>query len=128
MNNHRLAACAAALMIFAGVPAVSLAQTAATASPIVLHSNIEADSGHFDRYVPGVINATFTNVGTATITEVVFEVSHDGTPMQRIEDVGSYAPGSTTHHTFPDVHEAYDQRLDVAEVHFADGSVWQPSN
>jgi hypothetical protein len=125
MNMKHVAASIAALTVLAGAPALALAQTADSQSPILLTANVQADSGRFDRYVPGVIGATFTNTSNIAATDVVFELSSNGAFVDRIEDVGTFAPGSTTRHTFSDVYAASNQKLTVAEVKFADGNVWR---
>jgi hypothetical protein len=125
MNTKHIAASIAALTVLAGAPALAMAQTVPSQSPITLNASVQADSGRFDRYVPGVISATFTNTNNVAATDVIFELQSDGAFVDRISDVGTFAPGTTTQHQFPDVYEAPNQQLKVAAVHFADGSVWR---
>jgi hypothetical protein len=124
MNTKHIAASIAALAILAGAPALASAQDTSP-SPVVLNASVQPNRGWFGHYVPGAISATFTNTSNVAATDVVFELQSNGAFVNRISDVGTFAPGTTTRHQFSDVYTAPNQQLKVAAVHFADGTVWR---
>jgi hypothetical protein len=124
MNITSTAATLGAALILAGAPAVALASAATSSDPIAI-SDVQvqpAESGHGNG--PGFVSVSFDNAGSQTATEVVFELDADGAYVDHFNDVGNFTPGTTIKHAFQTDSSSADQQLKVAEVKFADGSVW----
>jgi hypothetical protein len=120
MNINHAAASIAAFTILAGVPAIALADTAN--DPIVVnHENVAPAS---QLRGPGFVSVSFDNSSKTPVTEVVFELDVDGAYAGHFNDVGTFAPGVKIKHSYLTTSEAADQKLEVASVKFADGSVW----
>ena len=122
MTIKHLAAALAATTIAAAAPAIASAQTTA---PIAINSvqNIPA-LGYLNTFNPGLLSVAFQNTSDVPVTDVVFELDANGKYLDRYEDVGSFAKGVTIAHSFNNWETALNQRVAVAEVKFADGSVW----
>jgi hypothetical protein len=93
---------------------------------LTLSGGYSADAdGDEATILPGFANISFTNQGTATATDVVFAIETHGFVVDRFNDVGSFAPGVTIHHSFPETQPTGNMRVAVAKATFADGVVWQ---
>jgi hypothetical protein len=141
VNIKPVAASIAALALLAGGPAlaaadptsVPVAVNSAAAAPITITSTeLQLPSvtqsmsgfGFNEFYAPGSLTVSFRNNGTVAATDVIFQLDANGAPAGRISDVGSFAPGVTiVHHLNVDPSDA-NEHVSVAEVKFADGSVW----
>jgi hypothetical protein len=124
--------CIASVLI--GQPA-DASSVGAERSPIVVTSaRFEASQNtsafpagqpyRISRLKPGHLSVTFHNTAPVAATHVTFEVSTDDRHVARVTDVGTFSPGiSISHHLDYDSIETRPF-LRVAEVRFADGSVW----
>jgi hypothetical protein len=79
-------------------------------------------------YYPGSADVAFTNDSDVPATRIQFALVANGIVLDRISDVGSFAPGVTIKHHFADSDSTPDQKIAVAEVTFADGSIWTNSD
>jgi hypothetical protein len=115
----KAAAAIAAIVLIAGAPAITLAAES-TPDPIVVShidsTNVPEGTG------PGFLSLSFENTSKQTVTEVTFEVSGDRS-FRRIRDVGTFAPGVSIMHSYLG-YSGPDEMVRVAQVEFADGSVW----
>jgi hypothetical protein len=124
MTITSAAATLGAALLLAGAPAVALASDVPSSNPIAI-SDIQvqpADGGHGNG--AGFVSVAFDNTSSQVATEVVFELDVDGAYTDHFNDVGNFTPGTTIRHAFQTDSSAADQQLKVAEVKFADGSVW----
>ena len=133
MTIKHAAASLAALSLLVSAPAMALAGTQAAAAPIVVTSVTAQPAGSFGYQQislggavtegqPGFVSVTYHNTAAVAATDVVFELVDNGLPVGRISDVGTFAPGVTIKHVFNNFSPA--EQITVAEVKFADGSVW----
>jgi len=109
--------------------AVSSALTAAAAdlaSPIRLDSvQIAPTLNDGVEVNPGLASIAFTNTAPVPATNITFDVlGYDGRVINQYEDVGTFSPGVTIRHTFPDHNLDTDQQIKVESVRFADGAIW----
>lgn len=72
---------------------------------------------------PGSVKIAFTNNNASPATDVVFALVSHGYITNRIDDVGSFAPGVTISHEFLNS-DASIADVAVASARFADGTVW----
>lgn len=115
----KAAAAIAAIVLFAGAPSITLAAQAAPDPIVVSHidsTNVPGGTG------PGFLSLSFENTSKVTATEITFEVS-SATSFRRTRDIGMFAPGVSVMHSYLG-YSGPDQMVRVAEVEFADGSVW----
>jgi len=134
MSNRILKLSAAAAMIVA-MPTLAAAQTVAySTSPVAVTSFSLSDT-----YTPGLpfldgtrvpvggdVALNFINNSNVPATSVTFMLN-DGKTAQSIVDKGTFNPGVAIDHTFAKDNVASAGRnatCNVAEVDFADGSVW----
>jgi hypothetical protein len=97
-----------------------------TASPIDLTlAAVQPEVSGAEIFTPGQIRLEFHNTAKVPATRVTFEVAAWGMPVDRIDDVGTFADGATIDRTFPNASGLADETVSVASVQFADGSVWQ---
>jgi len=95
-------------------------------SPIALTNvSVQPQVTGTERFQPGSISLEFRNLSAVPATRVTFEVDAWGSPVHRIEDVGTFAQGATISHDFPNFSNIPGETVSVAAVTFADGSVWQ---
>jgi glucose/arabinose dehydrogenase len=122
MTTTTTLAAAAALALAAGTPALA---SAATAPPIAISNvQIEPAGGYANHYLPGIVTVAFRNAAGVAATSVTFQTSDDGATLATFTDAGTFAPGVTVKHSFLTLDDDAEQRLSVAEVRFADGTVW----
>lgn len=113
-------AATAAFALLAAPPTIALAALA-TPDPIVInHVQVQPTGNSFGA---GFVNVVFTNTSNVTATEVVFELVGEG-GFQRINDVGTFTPGVQISHAFLYYAHTPNERVEVAEVDFADGTAW----
>jgi hypothetical protein len=62
---------------------------------------------------------------SAPASDVVFLLESNGYVVDRFDDVGSFAPGVTVRHTFPESQPGGDFSVVVAAATFDDGTKWQ---
>jgi hypothetical protein len=119
------AAAALAALVLAGAPALASAAPA-QANPIQLNNvKIAQSYGVYNQFEPGAVSVSFTNHGTVAATGVIFNlVDGSGNILAQYNDVGSYPQGATVRHNFEDTHLDNGQKLEVAQVKFADGTSW----
>ena len=130
-NTSRTAALAAALLL-AGAPALASAYEMATDRQRLVEGSgptqqrpIRGGKPADGSYGPAAAEIAYTNASSQPATEVVFAVtSADGKIVDMYDDVGTFSPGVTIDHTFPALTTADPSQLAVAQVTFADGSVW----
>lgn len=141
VNIKQAAASITAITLLAGGPA--LAAAAPTATPVAVNSAAAAPIaitstevqlpsvtqsmsgfGFNEGYAPGSLTVSFRNNGTVAATDVIFQLDDNGAPAGQISDVGSFAPGVTIVHHLNVVPGDANEHVSVAEVKFADGSVW----
>lgn len=126
MNIKNAAATIAALTLLAGAPAIARAAATDSGNPIVV-SNVYFDSANnFKGTGPGSVSFNFRNTSQTAATDVVFVLDAAGTQVDQFDDRGTFAPGVAIRPTFPTAAEASDVQVKVAQVTFADGSVWVP--
>jgi hypothetical protein len=126
-NTSRTAALAAALLL-AGAPALALADSMPdnTAGAPVQLNNVQftAENTADGSFGPAAAEIAYTNASSQPATEVVFAVMSDGNVADMYDDVGTFSPGVLIDHTFPATETADASQVAVAQVTFADGSVW----
>jgi hypothetical protein len=127
MNSKFLAAALAGAVIFSSAP---LLASAATSQPGPIHiDNVEVwapedtTSRGESLVYPGSLRIAFTNSNNSPATEVVFALLNHGSVEMRLDDVGSFAPGVTINHAFPNQNSSI-QNVAIAQAKFADGTVW----
>jgi hypothetical protein len=76
---------------------------------------------------PIATQISFTNEYSAPASDVVFLFESNGYVVDRFDDVGSFAPGVTVRHTFPESQLGGDFSVVVAAATFDDGTKWQNS-
>jgi hypothetical protein len=122
MTIKHLAAALAATTIAAAAPAIASAETTA---PVAISSVQNTPAlGYLNTYNPGLLTVAFQNTSDIPATDVVFELESNGKYLDRYDDAGSFAKGVSVKHSFNNWETALDQHVAVAEVKFADGSVW----
>ena len=141
VNIKQAAASITAITLLAAGPALAsaaptsapVAVNGAAAAPITLKSaelqlpsvtQSMAGFGLNELYTPGSLNVSFRNDSAVTATAVIFQRDENGAPAGRISDVGSFAPGVTIVHQLNADPSNANEDVSVAEVKFADGSVW----
>ncbi|HEV8020083.1 MAG TPA: hypothetical protein VGP41_02395 [Candidatus Lustribacter sp.] len=131
-NTSRTAALAAALLL-AGAPALASADDVTDAAAVdtvtapIQVNNVQftAENTADGSYGPAAAEIAYTNASSQPATEVVFAVTTpDGNMVDMYDDVGTFSPGVTIDHTFPALEAADASQVSVAQVTFADGSVW----
>lgn len=115
-----------AAAILVAMPALGVASAPATNNTIALQSYVVYDTPNLEGNIPfqGHVRVSFRNDGDVTATAVVFDVRDDHTGAERINDVGTFARGATITHEFHYLNVHAGEELQVAEVRYADGSVW----
>jgi hypothetical protein len=114
-------AIAAAAVLAAGTPVVAFAQT--TAPVAIVSSTIVPQVADASRFQQGFVSYTFVNMANTPATEVDFALEGNG-QTTTLRDVGTFSKGVAIERGLAIAGEARDQQLSVAEVKFADGSVW----
>ncbi|MGB8266376.1 MAG: hypothetical protein WCE44_08655 [Candidatus Velthaea sp.] len=136
MTIKQAAASIAAITLLAGAPALAMAKTEAASGPIVVNSvqiqpntyGIGVDPffyGSGGLTEPGFINVVFQNTSNVVATKVVFELDANGAVIDRFSDAGQFSPGVAIHHVYNNFSDTSSGQLTVAEVKFADGTVWE---
>jgi hypothetical protein len=125
MNIKAIAAAAA--LLAAGIPAVALAQTTYAPVSIVSESIVPQVSGA-ELFQQGFVSYAFVNNAALPATEVDFALVGNGESLATLRDVGTFSQGVTIHRSIATEAGARDQKLTVAEVKFADGTVWTNDN
>ena len=137
MSNPILKVCAAAALV-ATAPALAQAQNVSYAvkSPISITSfrvnelytpgTIGTDVEQAPQFVDTDVSVKFVNTGNVAATVVKFSVNA-GQSTQLIVDKGTFSHGAQIRHHFAiaDPVDASNATCNVAEVTFADGSVWR---
>jgi hypothetical protein len=119
-----LTATLGAAVLLAAAPALASAADSQS-SPIRLdNAQIFSTPSPDVDYFPGSADVAFTNENGVAATSIEFALVVNGIVLDRINDVGSFAPGVTIKHHFADSDSTPDQKIAVAKVTFADGSVW----
>jgi hypothetical protein len=115
-----------AAAVLVSMPALGSAATPAANNTIALTNYAVYDSPNLEGNISfqGHVRVTFRNDGDVAATAVVFDVRDDQTGAQRIDDVGNYAKGVTVTHEFHYLNVHAGEALQVAEVRYADGTVW----
>jgi hypothetical protein len=122
--NIKNAAAIAALTILAGAPALALANTYVPSPITIGNVDIQPQISGTELNTPGSVSLAFRNVSNVAATDVTFDLNSFGATVARIHDVGTFSPGATIRHRFTDSANASTQTVRVAEVKFADGTVW----
>lgn len=136
-NTSRTAAVLAALLL-AGAPALASAQDTSTdaaaadtaavdmaTAPIQVNNvQFTAENTADGSFGPTAAEIAYTNASSEPATEVVFAVTSDGNVVDMYNDTGTFSPGVQIDHTFPALEAADADQVSVAQVTFADGSVW----
>ncbi len=120
MNIKAIAAAAAVLA--AGLPAVANAQPTAPVS--IVSQTIAPEVTDAAWYQQGFASYAFVNHSAVPATEVDLTLYGNGEPLATLRDVGMFSKGITIQRSIATEALARDQQLAVAEVKFADGSVW----
>jgi hypothetical protein len=130
MNIKRAAATFGAALILAGTPAFASAADSQT-QPIHI-DNVQLYGGIFSDssddsvgFVPGSAAISFTNQYGSPATEIVFVLETNGYVIDRFDDIGSFATGTTIKHAFAENQHGDHMRVAVEKAVFADGTVWQ---
>jgi hypothetical protein len=111
--------------LLAVAPQIAHAATSAATSvdlrSVQLTPDMMSDYGE-----PGVVRLAFDDAGPVAADEIVFQVvDPDGAIVTQFADKGSFAPGVTIVHTFDVGDVQSNDSVQVAEVKYADGSVWK---
>jgi hypothetical protein len=126
MTINFIAAALAATTIAAGSPAIASAETTA---PVAITDVQNTPSlGYLNTYNPGLLTVSFKNTSDVAATDVIFELASGNKFLDSYEDAGSFAKGVAVTHSFNNIQTALNQRVAIAEVKFADGSVWVNSS
>jgi hypothetical protein len=123
---------AAALLGFAALTALPLAGAAdpITGNTIALQNYLISESpnaGNDSMVYQGHVRVAFRNDGDVTATAVTFDVG-DGSRTAHIVDVGTFSKGVTIKHEFHWLDARAGDTLQVVQVRYADGSVWNGDN
>jgi len=119
-----LTATLGAAVLLAAAPALASASDSQTAPIRLDNVQIFSTPSPDVDYFPGSADIAFTNDSDLAATNVEFALEANGVVLDRIDDVGSFAPGVTIKHHFADSDSTPDQKVAVSKVTFADGSVW----
>jgi hypothetical protein len=121
--NMKIIATAAAVLAAGITPALASAQTAAPVALVASAAEPQiADASAYNTI--GSASVSFINTSNVPATEVDFTLSSNGEALTTLRDVGNFAPNVRVNHTFANDQVARDQQLSIAEVKFADGTVW----
>jgi hypothetical protein len=135
VNKHLIATAAAALIACSTMAAGAQTQVAYTNSPVkVVSYSLEPSytapiptwgGTYMNIESSGQVTISFVNTGNAPATSVEFVV-HSNKTSEVIVDKGTFSPGaSITHHFSLDPRLGASAQLDVEQVAFDDGTVWQ---
>jgi hypothetical protein len=119
----------AALLGFAALAVMPIAGAAAepiAGNTIALQGYLISESpsaGTEGLVYQGHVRVTFRNDGDVTATAVTFDVG-DGSRNAHIVDVGTFSKGVTIKHEFHWLDTRAGDTLQVVQVRYADGSVW----
>jgi hypothetical protein len=119
MNIKAVAATAAILL---AAPALASAQT--TAAPVSVSSSVQPANFGASLYQQGEVRMTFVNQALVPATEVDFNLSSHGQVLGTYADRGTFSPGVKIDRFFTTQETARDQKIAIATVKFADGTVW----
>jgi hypothetical protein len=124
MQTFSIAAFAVATLLATTFP--SHGSAAAPGNTITLQSYgiYEFDGGDTSQPNHSELRISFRNDGDVAATAVTFDILTDGKYAGRIDDVGTFTKGATIDHSFRWVDVRHGQSLEVAQVRYADGSVW----
>jgi hypothetical protein len=129
--NSKLSAVLWGTCVFVASMAALTSAAAAPAEPIHIEKvrtsgGFYQDAYHNMNLLPALLGITFKNQSSSDATDVVFVVEGYGY-AHRINDVGRFAKGVRIHHNFPvdPFSVAENLRVQVVQVWFADGTVWQ---
>jgi hypothetical protein len=135
VNKHLIATTAAALVASAAVAAGAQTTVAYTNTPVKIVSYSIDPS--YSAPIPtwggtymniqgsGDVTISFVNTGNAPATSVQFVVRSNKT-SEVIVDKGTFSPGTNiTHHFALDPRLGASAQLEVEQVAFEDGTVWQ---
>jgi hypothetical protein len=127
VNLKSLAAALAVAAVFSSAPLLASAATPQLGPIHIDNVQVWAPEDRTSAgealYYPGSLRVSFTNNNTSPATDVVFALLNQGSVEMRIDDAGSFAPGVTINHEFPNQNGSI-QDVAVAQATFADGSVW----
>jgi hypothetical protein len=135
VNKHLIVTAAAALIAGSAVSAGAQTKVAYTNTPVKIVSySIEPSYAapiptwggtYMNIQGSGDVTISFVNTGNAPATSVQFVVRSNKT-SEVIVDKGTFSPGaSITHHFALDPRLGASAQLEVEEVAFDDGTVWQ---
>jgi hypothetical protein len=127
--SNPLTAGLAAVLLFSGTVAGAFAADLHTDPIQIDHVQITCESLSADdaSRLPIATQISFTNEYSASASDVVFLLESNGYVVDRFDDVGSFAPGVTVRHTFPESQPGGDFNVVVAAASFDDGTKWQNS-
>ena len=126
MNFKQLAASIAALSVLAAAPLEVRANSFTPPGPISI-IDVEVAPASTDGEVDaGFVTVAFKNTSQIVATEVDFEVEDNGIQVGHIVDAGTFAPGVTIAHTFPNDSAVSGLNVVVSTVKFVHGSQWVP--
>jgi hypothetical protein len=101
--------------------------TNATSDPIqVMQVDIQAALGWANNFAyPGLASVSFKNNSLVPAISVVYTLrgNQDRIIAQRT-NIGTFAPGQTVRDTFIDNEIDINQRLEIEQATFADGTIW----
>jgi hypothetical protein len=119
----------AAVLVLSGTVAGAFAADLHTDPIQIDHVRITCESLSADdaSRLPVATQISFTNKYSAPASDVVFLLESAGYVVDRFDDVGSFAPGVTVRHTFPESQLGSDFSVVVAAATFDDGTKWQNS-
>lgn len=118
------AAVAAALLLAGSTAGVFAAET--QSGPIHIDDvQVTMQSINDRGAVPIATQIAFTNESSAVATHVVFLLEANGAVIDRVDDVGTFAPGVLVRHSFPEAQPYASISVVVAAASFDDGTKWQ---
>jgi hypothetical protein len=118
--------------ILAGIPALAdpPANQASNCPIRIDDSNLVPEIDEDNPFNPGgFAEITFTNVGSAPVTDVAFKVENpQGNVMLVITDHGNFSPGAHIDHKYSMPLSDHRLHVVVARVIFANGDTWYDSS
>lgn len=126
MKPPSFAAALGVATMLTALPALGMAAAPAAQNTVTLRNYAIGATGsnEINTAFQGHLRVSFRNDGDVAATAVAFDLLDDGEYAGRVDDLGTFSKGVTINHEFHwmNVHEG--QTLQIAEVRYADGTIW----